>query len=84
VVTEIKADFDPWGGEYTYVSFGYRLPMPTLPTAVANAPLPKQIAYKHAFHLIIPKEKWSSQYNMWDKFHLVVRDDGAVEVKKAD
>jgi len=87
VVTEIKLDFDPWGGEYTQVNLAYRIPVPSPPTPAGVAvlgPLPKNIAYKHAIHLIIPKDKWVNQYAMWEQFHLIVKDDGVIELKKAE
>lgn len=84
-VTEIKVDFDPWGGEYTHVSFAYRIPVPVPPPElVALGPQPKSIAYKHALHLMVPKDKWTGQYGMWDQFHLIVKDDGLIELKKAE
>ena len=83
VVTEIKADFDPQGGEYTQVCFGYKIPVPR-PPELENVypPAPKITHYKHAVHLIIPREKWDSQYTMWEECHLVVKDDGMIELKK--
>jgi hypothetical protein len=84
-VTEVKADFDPFGGEYTQVSFAYRIPIPTPPPGVTVAgPQPKTIAYKHALHLFIPKDKWLAQYNMWEQYHLIIKDDGGIELKKAE
>jgi len=83
-VTEIRSDFDPWGGEYTYVSFGYRIPVPTPPAITAVAPQPKQIAYKHGLHVIIPRDKWVGQYTMWEQFHLIIKDDGVTELKKVE
>jgi hypothetical protein len=85
VVVEIKADFDPYGGEYTMVSFGYKLPIP-LPPHVDKVfpPPPKPIYYKHGLHVFIPREKWTGQYNMWEEYHLIVKDDGVVELKKKE
>ena len=83
IVTEIKADFDPWGGEYTFVSFGYKLPIPMPPTSGQPLPpKPKPVAYKHALHVIIPREKWTGQYTMWQEFHAIFKDNGEVELKK--
>ncbi len=86
VVIEVKADFDPWGGEYTHVSFGSRLPLPTIipPGVSVVGPMPKQVVYKHALHIIIPRDKWFGQYNMWEPYHLIVKDEGQIELKKAE
>ena len=84
-VTEVKVDFDPWGGEYTQVSFAYRIPVPSPPAGVAVlGPAPKNVAYKHALHIFIPKDKWVGQYGMWEQYHLIIKDDGLVELKKAE
>jgi hypothetical protein len=83
-VTAVKSDFDPYGGEYTYVSFGYRTPVPVPPQPSALGPQPKQIMYKHALHVIVPRDKWVGQYNMWEQYHLIVKDDGLLELKKAE
>ena len=80
-VTEIKADFDPFGGEYTQVSFGYRLPVPR-PPEMQKIGVPSQIYYKHVFHLFIPREKWVGQYNMWQRVKITIQDDGRVEVTR--
>lgn len=85
VVIEIKADFDPYGGEYTHVSLGYKLPIPRPPEIEkVYPPAPKPIAYKHALHIIIPREKWMGQYTMWQEFHAIFRDDGTIELKKKE
>lgn len=85
VIVEIKADFDPYGGEYTLVSFGYRLPIPLPPQYEKTfPPQPKPIFYKHGLHVFIPRDKWTGQYNMWEEYHLIVKDDGVVEVKKKE
>ena len=63
---------------------GYRVPVPMPPAAAVLGPQPKQIMYKHALHLIIPKDKWVGQYNMWEQYHLIVKDDGIMELKKAE
>jgi hypothetical protein len=86
VVTEVKADFDPWGGEYTHVSFAYRIPVPAppVPAGVTVVGQPKNIAYKHALHVIIPKDKWLGQYMMWEHYHFIVEDDGKIQLKKAE
>lgn len=81
VVTEIKADFDPWGGEYTQITLGYRLPIPMPPQQQTLPPQPTPIAYKHALHLFLPRENWVGQYTMWQAFHATFRDDGTVELK---
>ena len=84
-VTEVKADFDPANNEYTQIFFAYRiaLPSPPMPPTAQGIPMPKPIAYKHALHVIIPKEKWVNQFQMWESYHLIVQDDGHVELKKA-
>jgi hypothetical protein len=81
VVTEIKSDFDPFGGEYTQVSFGYRLPVPR-PPEMQRMGVPTQIYYKHALHVFIPRDQWVGQYTMWQRVKLVVQDDGRVEVSR--
>jgi len=84
VVTEIKADFDPYGGEYTHVSLAYRLPipMPPSPTPQPLPPLPTPVMYKHALHIIVPRENWTGQYTMWERLHITVDDDGQVRVTR--
>lgn len=84
VVTDIKADFDPWGGEYTQITLGYRLPIPMPPQQrQALPPKPIPVAYKHAVHIFIPRDSWVGQYTMWKEYHAVFRDDGTVELKPA-
>lgn len=81
-VLEIKADFDPFGGEYTQVILATKIhvPMPP-PQPNQYPPQPKPISYKHLMHLFIPKDQWVDQYQMWKDYHLIVKDDGTVEVK---
>jgi hypothetical protein len=81
VVMEIKADIDPFTGEGTQVTFGYRIPVPA-PPVPSGIMMPKQIAYKHAMHLFIPKDRWVGQFGMWEECHLIVSDDGKIELKK--
>lgn len=83
VVVEIKADFDPYGGEYTLVSLGFKLPIP-LPPQMDKMfpPPPKPIFYKHAMHLFVPRDKWTGQYDMWGEYHMIVKDNGETELKK--
>jgi hypothetical protein len=80
LVTEIKADFDPYGGEYTQVSFGYRIPIPRPPEMQKMVGMPVPVYYKHGLHLYIPREKWVGQYTMWQRAKINVQDDGQVEV----
>ena len=83
VVVEIKVDFDPLGGEYTMVSFGYKLPVPRPPEVEKRyPPLPKPVMYKHFLHVIIPKEQWDGQYTLWQEYELTVKDNGEVELKR--
>lgn len=84
VVTEIKADFDLYGGEYTHISLGYRvpIPMPPQPRPSTLPPQPVPVMYKHALHIIIPRENWTGQYTMWQEFHVIVRDNGQVELTR--
>jgi len=83
VVVEIKADFDPYGGEYTQVSLGYRLPIPSPPEVErVYPPAPKPVFYKHALHLFIPRDRWVGQFTMWQEYHLILKDDGTVELKR--
>jgi len=85
LVIEIKGDFDPYGGEYSLISLGYRMPIPLPPqTEKVFPPQPKPIFYKHAIHLIVPRDNWTGQYNMWQEYHLIVKDDGQVELKKKE
>ena len=84
VVTELVIDFDKYGGEYVKVAFAYRVPSPFKPPKIVNPMMPQppvEIYYKHALHVIIPKEKWNEQFNMWKEYHLIVKDDGTVELK---
>jgi len=81
VVTEIKVDIEMLTGEGTVVVFGYRVPVPA-PPLPPGVLMPKQIAYKHALHLFIPKDRWVGQFGMWEEYHLIVSDDGVVELKK--
>ena len=85
VVLELKPDFDPFGGEYVFVSFGYKQAIPFAPPKMPmpmDQMTPKQISYKHALHILIPKEEWKDQYSMFQEFHLIVHDDGSQELKK--
>jgi hypothetical protein len=85
VVVGIVVDFDPYGGEYTKVNLGFKLPIPKPPgVEQVYPPPPKPIAYKHVAHIIIPREKWTGQYNMWQEFKVTVKDNGEVEIKKAE
>jgi len=85
LVVEVKADFDPFGGEYTLVSLGYKLPIPLPPQVDKTfAPSPKPTYYKHGLHVFIPREKWTGQYNMWQEYHVIVKDNGEVELKKKE
>jgi hypothetical protein len=83
VVIEIKADFDPFGGEYTHVSLGYKMPIPRPPEIErVYPPPPRPVMYKHILHVIIPREKWTGQYMMWQEFRVICKDNGEVEVKR--
>lgn len=85
VVIEIKADFDPFGGEYTHISLGYKVPIPRPPEAERMyPPPPRPVMYKHILHVIIPREKWAGQYMMWQEFHIICKDNGEVEVKRKE
>lgn len=83
VVTEIKADFDMYGGEYTQIALGYKLPLP-MPPRIEKVfpPAPKPVYYKHALHLFIPRDRWTGQYTMWQEYHAIFKDDGMVQLKK--
>ena len=83
VVTELKADFDPFGGEYVQVTLAFKLPIPFKPPRPQTQypPVRQPVVYKHAIHVFIPRDKWTGQYTMWQEFHLIIRDDGAVELK---
>lgn len=84
-VTEIRADFDPYGGEYTQVILGYRLPipMPPMPPATQQLPpRPQPVMYKHAIYIIIPRENWVGQYTLWERCRVKVDDNGSVSVTK--
>ena len=83
VVIEVKADFDPVANMYTEISFGYRIPVPSPPQPPNTFPQqPKPLLYKHAIKIIIPRDQWCNQFNMWEEYHLIVKDDGSVELKK--
>jgi hypothetical protein len=84
-VTEIKADFDPFGGEYTQISLAYRLPIPMPPRSAQAQPLPPRpnpVMYKHALHIMIPRDSWTGQYTMWDSLILRVEDTGEVRLSR--
>jgi len=82
VVTEVAANFDPYGGEYVKVTFGYKLPIPFKPPRmITQIPMPQTIVYKHAMYVVVPKDRWKAQYDIWREFHLIVKDDGAVELR---
>jgi len=86
VVTEVIIDFDKYGGEYVKVALGYKLPSPFKPP-IQRAPNiiipqpPVEVYYKHALHVVIPRDQWKEQFNMWREYHLIVKDDGSVELK---
>lgn len=83
VVLEIKLDLDPYGREYTQVSLGYEIPSITPPQAEKMfPPPPKPKMYKHALHIIIPKDHWIDQYHMWEEYTLTIKDNGELELKK--
>lgn len=84
VVTEIKADFDPFGGEYVHVSLAYRLPipMPPAPSTQTLPPRPQPVMYKHVIHVIIPRESWTGQYTMWEPLHVRIEDNGTIRVTR--
>lgn len=84
VVTEIKADFDPYGGQYTHISLAYRIPvpMPPTPTPQSLPPRPQPVMYKHAMHIIIPQDSWTGQYTMWEELRIRVEDNGHVKVSR--
>lgn len=81
-VVEIRAGADPAGTLNTQVSFGYRIPIPMPPTD-QGVPMPKPVVWQHALHIFIPKDKWLNQFSQWENYHLVVQDDGQIELKKA-
>jgi len=82
VVVEVKADFAPFGSAYTQVNFAIKLPVPTPPQTRQFPPRPKPTAYKHILHVMIPKDKWNGQYDMWEEYRMVLKDDGDLEVKR--
>ncbi len=82
-VIEIKLDLDPYGREYTQVSLGYEIPSITPPQVEKIfPPPPKPKMYKHALHIIIPKDHWIDQYHMWEEYTLAIKDNGELELKK--
>jgi len=84
VVINLKANFDSFGGEYVQVTLGYKVPIPFKPPNLQQQFPPRQpVFYNAAIHVIIPKDKWTGQFNMWQVFHLIVKDDGTVELKPA-
>ena len=84
VVTEIRADFDPMGGEYTQVCFGYKLPLPRPPGADQQyPPAPRPVMYKHAVHIIFPREKWEGQFTMWGEYELRIEDNGDTRITRS-
>jgi hypothetical protein len=86
IVLEIKADFDPMGGEYTQINLGFRIPIPVpMPPPEMERqlpPQPKPVYYKHALHLFIPRDRWEGQYTMWEEYHLITKSNGELELKK--
>ena len=85
VVTEVIIDFDKYGGEYVKVALAYKLPSPFKPPIQRINPMipqpPVEVYYKHALHVLIPRDRWKEQFNMWREYHLIVKDDGSVELK---
>jgi len=71
-VLEIKADFDQFGNQVTMACLGYRLPKFKS----------EQEVWKHALHIIIPKEQWNDQYKMWELYHGIINDDGSMGLEK--
>jgi len=85
IVVEIKADFDPYGGEYTMVSLAYKIPIPQPPEASRKyPPLPKPVMYKHVLHVFIPREKWAGQYMLWQEYKIICKDNGEITVKRKE
>jgi hypothetical protein len=84
-VIEITSDFDMYGGEYTRVTLGYRLPVPRPPEVEKiYPPPPKPIVYKHVIHVFIPRDKWTGQYNLWQQCKVIIKDNGDIEVKRVE
>ena len=91
VVTTIKADFDMFGGEYTYVEISWKLPLPSPQglSQLTQQPIvlgaqPKNVAYKHVIHVFVPRENWVDQYKMWEKRKVTIEDDGSIRVEKVE
>jgi hypothetical protein len=85
VVIQITPDWDPQGQAYTMVALGYEIPIPRPPQADAQyPPAPRPMMWRHALHVLIPREKWIGQFQMWQTFHLIIKDDGSVELKKKE
>lgn len=79
-VTEMNPDFPPPHlnlEPYTRVVFAVQLP-------TISTPQLSSLAWKHIMQIFVPREKWDNQYKMWEKYHLTVRDDGSVELKKVN
>lgn len=86
LVLEITVDTDGVGNQYSHIAFGHVVPQP-IPPHIAQLPIGQRpappVLYKHDLHVMVPRDKWFGQYQQWDTWHLIIHDDGNLELKKA-
>lgn len=79
-VIGINPDADQITGEqYTQITLAkettFNPAQPQLPIS------PRVTGWKYILHLFIANDKWDNQYKMWQKFDLIVKNTGELELK---
>ncbi len=84
-VIQLNPDVDQFSGEqYTQVVLAVESPIPRPPPQVQQMtpfPIPRPVAWKHVLYVFVPNTKWNNQFQMWQKYDIIIKDTGELELK---
>ena len=86
-VIGINPDVDQMTGErYTHITIAKEsiVDPSSIPLSQFSLPnFPNNVSgWKYILNVFIPTEKWNNQYKMWQKYTLIVKDNGELELKQ--